>query len=364
MSQVAWPPINSYLMNAGPSSGAMTIDAANEVAAMIFKAPKTGNIRSVWYRPGIGGNGTITIGVYQVDPTTGLPASTPVPWATNTFVSKSIVTGDNSRACNSGNFAADAAVVKGQDTIAVCFICPGAGFPNMTVNTWQDSVLGLPYCALYTGSWAKVTASPFLILVYDDGSFAIPDGCAFFGQTSGTIAGVPENLNLTSATTPDLYGLRFQVPTWFRAHAIVPWLDADADCNVKIVDDTWAESSGGLLATGTLDPDVRSGTGANPHVITLNQDVVLQPGKWYRVLIEPTTTNGMTVYWAAMMDAAHWAAMPAGVLAHASFGKSVNGNSGWTDYNNTTDGFRMAFIYLLGDFLPTPTELVGGGLAA
>lgn len=360
MGHIIWPPFPGYTIATGLGTTSLTaIDASGEVCAFVVKAPKTGNIRSVWFHPTVNTGGTFTVGIYQVDNTTGNPANTPTPWATDTFVSKALVTGDSNDTVNSGDFTADAAVTVGQ-TLAVCFIAGSPG--NIQLRGFADAQGNFPYTDLFTGgSWVKNPVMPIVGLVYSDGTIEIPHGCMLSGIADGN--GIINSGSFATNTTPDLCALRFQVPWFFQVDGIATISDLDGPINLKIVTSDWDETSNGLLASGTSDPDERSTASTGLQLNTLDSPIVLPPRRWFRAVLEPTSTTGSALFYLPMLDEATLAAQPGGIYAHMSTGKTVSGDGSWTNYNNVTDGFRVPIIYLVGSFLPAPTRRVDGGLA-
>lgn len=345
-------------VSGAPSGTSFTIDGANEILAFVVRAPKSGNLRSVSYmHVGVGTGGDITVGIYQVDATTGNPADTPVAWATNTFVTKTTATTDANDLVNSGNFTADATVVAG-DVFAVCFINPAASFGNIQIGCFADSIpSGFPYSTLFTTAWAKSAQSPNLLLHYSDGSIEIPDGCYGIGDATGIGFG-GTTYTLSTSTTPDVMGFRLVPPAPMTVRGAWFWMDCDSPCNVKLVTAAWDGASSGLLATGVIDSDLRSSTSQGVFFCTFDTAVSLTAGTTYRVIIEPTTTTSLFVFGYSCSTSGQFNAQVFAGGMSVTTAKDPNDDTDWTNYNNGTDGYRLPWAGLLVTHLD---DGAGGG---
>lgn len=353
-------PSTPVVVSTTPSSTSITIDAANEIAAFIVRAPKAGNIRSVsWNCVGVGTGGDITVGLYQVDASTGFPADTPTPLAANTFATKTLATTDSNDHVGSGNFTADATVTRGQ-LFAVCFINPGASFGNIQIAAFADQIPGqFPYSALFTGTWAKVTNAPNIVLHYDDGTAEIPAGCFGLGTADGNgLGGISSAIS--TSTTPDVWGARIVPPFKMRVTGAWVWGDFDGDCNIKLVTAAWDGASSGLLASSAMDADVRTAATAGIAFVAFDTAVELDVGSAYRLIVEPTSTTNSTMYSIGCLTQAQFQAQCfAGAFALTT-AKDPNDDTDWTNYNNGTDGYRFPWCGFLVDQLD---DGAGGGSA-
>lgn len=350
-----WP-----LNQAGqPSFNSSTVDGANEIFAVVIRAPKAGNIRGAWWRMGsVTTGGDITVGVYQVDTTTGNPADTPVLHAANTSVTKTIATTDANDFIYSGNFTADATVTKGQ-LIAICFINPGASFGNMVFQNLAEGDPKFPYGTHFTTSWTKVSGHPNILLEYSDGTVAIPMGCVAIGDAAAT--SIPITATLSTSTTPDVWGAEITLPFPIRLSAVWFWGDDDGDYDVRVVTSAWDGASSGLLASGSGDSNVRVSAAANITLVELDATVEIAAGTRFRILVIPNTTTSMTCYSYPCVDSDHFGAQPlAGANFHLTTAKDPTGDGSFTDYDNGTDGYR---IPLMGMILDGFSDGVGGGSA-
>jgi hypothetical protein len=351
------PPIPIGVTN-GPGLSTLTTDAADEVAAFIVQAPKTGSIRGVWFRVQVGTGADRTIGIYQVDATTGMPSAPPTIWAANTNVVKTIGSGDNGDFIYSGNFTADASVTKG-DVFAVCFIAPAASAGNILFSLFSDTPgLQFPYPALYTASWAKSSNSPNVLLEYSDGTVAIPHGCYAIGDASGNTIST-RTFNNTS--TPDVRGARFRLPGPVRVNGCWVWADPDGDFDVKLVTADWNGASTGLLASKSIDKDITNNLSGGILFVDFDTTVELDASTYYRLVLEPTSATNFSMYEWHVVDADCFGAQPLGGEFHSTSAKDPNDDTDFTDYDNATDGYMIPFLGLCIDGIDDGAGGGGGG---
>lgn len=355
-----------WVNSAGPGSPSVvgnsstTIDAVDEVYGYVLRAPKTGNLRAVQFLMDTVTTGaTITIGAYAVDDTTGFPSDVPTALGTDSFITKAIATTDANDWVSSGNFTADVAVTKGQ-RLAICFINPGASAGNMRFAAFIDFTShDENYLVLYTGTWARTKSfQPILLLVYDDGSVAIPNGAQALG-TSSAVAFVETAIG--TGSTPDVMGARFKVPGPLRVTGAWTWVEYDGDANIKLVTADWDGGSTGLLATATVDSNCRVDLSDAIHVHEFDVAVELAADTWYRLVVEPSSATTINVWYYAVEDATVLGAQPLGVNWHLTTAKDPNDNTDWTNYDNATDGFRVFLGGLLIDGVSDGAAAGGGG---
>lgn len=349
-----WPNV----VSSAPSVSTLTTDAADEVAAIICRAPKTGNVRAIWSSMQVGTGADRNIGLYTVDLATGAPTSPPTAFNTNSFATKSLVVGDSNDLVSSGSFGTDCPVVKG-DLLSVCWIAPAASFGNILINTFADHTPDFPYRALFTGTWAKSPGVGILYFEYDDGTYEVPMGCIGAGDASGNIFTV---VTFNNGSTPDVIGGRFQFPGPVRVTSCWLWIDLDGGGKVYLIDAAWDGTSGDALAQATLDPDVRSGTAANIHEVEFDVAVDFAAGTNFRVVVEPDSGTSLSLHYRPLVNAGQLAAQPLGANFHYTSAKDPNDDTDWTNYNNVTDGFRVPFMGVIVDQIDDGVGGGGGGL--
>lgn len=341
-----------------PNTAALTTDANDEVAAIICRAPKTGNVRAIWSVMQIGSGADRTIGLFTVDLTTGTPTTPPTPYATNSFAIKTLAAGDSNDMVSSGNFGSDCPVVKGA-LLAVCWIAPASSPGNILISTYADWQPLFPYRALYTGSWAKSAGSGIVLFEYDDGSMEVPFGCLGSGDASGSSPFVTATFNNTS--TPDVVGARFKFTVPVRVNSVWVWADFDANANIYLVDEAWDGTALGALASAAIDSDVRAVTNGGAYLAELSADVVLAANTYYRLVVEPTSGSNLSLYYYTCASAAQLAAQPLGVNFHYTSAKDPNDNTDWTNFDNGTDGYRVPLMGLVVDQFDDGAAGGGGG---
>lgn len=172
----------------------------------------------------------------------------------------------------------------------------------------------LHYQANYSGSaWSKQIISPRLALVYSDGS-VVPVGW-FFPQAQ---VATP---NLSSSTTPDEVGLRFEMPFTGTLTQAALWTGAlgGAPFSFRVYDEA-DTLLGSFSVAGTHEIQ-----DTDSPVISHFDDILLERGSIYRFTALPGTTSNCTLgyfninnyvlpawpgksqfYWTQRTDAGAW----------------------------------------------------------
>lgn len=330
-------------------SSAISMSANNSKIGWVFRAPRTGNLAAVgWRTTAVSVGGTIDLRLETVDDTTGSPSGTLVD--TNTNVSLAITTGEANTLITS-TLTAAAAVTAG-DVIAWVPTNPGASPANLSAAglTLPGGNCNFPYLLQHNGtSWTKIsTAVPLLMVQYDDG--------IWYPVTGALPPATPVNTTaFSTSSTPDVRGLRFQLPVAVRVTGAWVSMDLDGDCAVRLVSTAYNQGAGtGILATATLDANVRGPNSATIYYVTFDTPVDLAASTYYRLIVEPTTTTNLSVYDASVASAAQLAAFAGGADFHLTTAKDPTGDGDWTNYNSGT--FRNPYMGVLFDAVD-----VGGG---
>lgn len=293
------------------TSSVLTLDAAGEKGAVIFRVPKTGNIRKIHFL-----TGTVTtwqnlrVSTQAVDAATGDP--------TGTVVQSGIVTGLNTddNIWKSATLSSDHAGTRG-DLLSVVFEFDST-VGNLVINNATLSGTSVDmynvYPDLYTGAWAKQARGPILILEYSDGSFI---------YTPGLLPIVPVALTtFNTGSTPDEVALRFSLPVPMKVAGASFLGRLTGDCDLVLYD-----AANTVLASASLDKDVIQSTAADVLMAAIfNTEVTLSASTIYRLAVKPTTaTNvrlmygdapsndaldamagGKNMYWSQRTDAGSW----------------------------------------------------------
>jgi len=328
------------------------IDAANEKAAAALGVPKTGNITKVGWRSNTVTTGaTIDVRLESLDAATGTPSGT--LFGTNTNGSQVVASTDDNTWFET-TLTSAASVTLGE-TLGVVFAQPGTSFGSMRVATGAGARWQFPYPLQYTSSWSKEIGYPIIAFGYDDGTWAIPYGCVAWSN-------LENSSSFSSGSTPDTKGIRFQFP--FGVRVVGAWLHgslSSADCAVKLVETTYNQAGGtGILASASLDKDNTNSTFSWLQLIQFSP-VELSADTNYRLVLEPGAGGGsLTVFYVSRTEIL--AACPGGSNFHLTTAKDPTGDGSWTNYNNSSDGFRVPFMGLIIDGIDIPAG--GGGGSA
>lgn len=319
----------------------LTLNVANEAVGFVFKAPKTGTIDRVVYA--LGATVNVTGGPLNFDArlesvgATGLNSGSLLAAGSN--ANDPIDQGqtlDNREI----TLTTPVAVTKGQD-IAFVLVAPSSGTFSVDVTTIGGDFTGrFPYCFNDT---TKVARVPVIGLRYNDATYAAPAGCVPYRIISSS--------TITSATTPDEIGNRFQYKVPCRVNAIALYLDPNASSEfvVRIYD-----ASDTVLLEYTFDSDVHADYGDGSMVFDLDEELELAANTTYRVTIRPTASNH-ELYYFEVENAAYLDMFDGGQVIHAT---ERTDNGAWTD-----TATRRYFIALRMSALDDGAGGGGGGEA-
>lgn len=309
-------------------SVAVTLDGSSEKCAHIQQIVRAGNIAAVsFYNAAITTGDTIKASIQTVDTSTGFPTGT--IWATATgnkaFGTVAVSTGETG--WSTITFG-EVAPVTQDDLIAIVFEYNSYAAGNM--RFYANIVVGgqsIPYAANnLTGSWAMLLRGGLGIVIgYSDG---------YYAQTNSEGVGAAASLALSQSTDPDEIGNYFQVPFTMRAYGMCVYADIDYDCTMSIL-----AADNTVLASGTAYAGARNTTGRAMLNMMFSASYTLQPSTWYRMIITPTTTSNVSVYYISVHTAAAMDVLDGGILCYAT---SRNNKGAWTDL--TTRRFAMSLL--------------------
>lgn len=327
---------------------AMTIDASGDKAAFILQVTKTGNIHKVHFRTAAthtaNGNADVRLETLSAAATPATPSGT--LWGTNTNGTQAVAAANT---WYTTTLTADAAVTEG-DQIAVVIVADGTLNTNIAAFG-DDTDVNFSYPLLFTASWATVSGQPIVVLEYDDGTTIIPPGCHAFSAINTN--------TYNTGSTPDSYGLQFQLPFGFRIRGGWFWNDLDGDAAIRLVSTSYNQGAGtGILTSVSWDKDVDEANTAGVHWFWFTAGYECSASTNYRLLIEPTTGTSLTLYDYTVNSSAIMDATDGGNNFHLTTAKDPTGNGSWTNYNNGTDGYRKPFIGIIVDGIEIPA---GGG---
>ncbi len=329
------------------------IDAADEAVAFVWKQPSNKTLSSFGWMAGTVTTGaTMDIRIETVDTTTGFPSGTLV--GTNTKGTQVVASTDDNTWFQT-SLTANASLLA-DNYYAAIVKQPNTSFGNLLVNRFDNVSPQFPYCLRNLGvsptvSWVKTSnVSPVGVLGYDDGTYEIP---------SGWYAGKANNsTNVSSSTTPDTWGVLFQLPFSARL-AGVEALIQDFTGKIQLVTSAYHQANAtGILGTITIEDDAFSTDSSNAAAAfpfdTSSNSTVLAPNTPYRLLFEPSTTENFSNLDFAVYNQGIYNACALGGNFCLTTAKDPTGNGSFTNYNNSTDGFRVPFINLKFDAIDTP----------
>lgn len=274
-----------------PTLQTMLIDAANEEAAGVFRAGKTGTIDKIGFLTGTVTTGaTVDVRLETVSLTDGDPTGTLLGTDSN---GSQIIADADDNTWFLVTLTTGVAVTKG-DLFAMTIVNPSVSFGNMDIRRirYDQDIFG--YSDLFTGTWAKSNEEPCFAFEYSDGSYAAVAG-AFPVDSVGKV-------NFNSSSTPDERGLKFKFP--FPVRVTGAWVEVDLDENADVV---LYDSDDSVLETISLDKDVRQGTAEGRIHILFSGTQELTKDVSRRLVLKPTTTTNIdlrefTIDAVAVMD--------------------------------------------------------------
>jgi hypothetical protein len=326
-----------------PATGTLLIDATGEKAALIFQSPFTGNLRTILFRTAtVTTGGTVDVRLETVDATTGDPTGSLAGATTNASVA--ISAGDDN-AIITATLTADAAVTRGT-LYAVVIVAGSPGNMNIATFDIDATSTGFPYGDLYTTSWTKQPRRMLCAIADDAGVFRNIPGVTFFWTLT--------ERNYGSGSTPDVWGIRFQVPFPCTVRGFWLTCEVDGDATVKLYDSDGVT----VLTSLALDTNQRGSTAEVTHRHVFPADVSLAKDTYYYLGLEPSSATTVGFYTASLPSLASMDAWDGGALVHAASAKDPSGTGSWTHYNNGTDGHLKAWM---GVELSAFDDGTGGG---
>ena len=290
----------------------MVIDAANEKAAGILRAPKTGIISKVGFLTATVTTGaTVDVRVETVNMSTGAPSGT--LFGTNTNASQ-IIQDTNDNVGFTVSLTAGASVNKG-DLLAIVIVNPPTSFGNMQIRINTSVTAGQAYQAAYTTVWSLGSNPMVTWLEYNDGSYAsIIDVSPF----------ITENLqSINTGTTPDEIALKFKLP--FPCRVTGAWFYSYSDDYDIVLYDSDGST---ILTSVSIDKDTFfTTTSLILGYVPFTGTAQLLKDTFYYLSYKPTTLANITVVTGDVPTAASMDSLPGGQNFH--YAARVNAGA-WT----------------------------------
>ena len=330
-----------------PTLSAFTLDASGEYLALIFRAPRAGNLRSIAARIAAITNAPDN-GLrfsFQGVGATGLPDGGVDQFAT--IAGASLVVGWN----DPGNFDADRAVVRGEVVAAVIdfpsFVVGDSLTVGRIASDAQAGTYGCPYAVL--NAVKQGGGLPNIAIMYDDGVYE-PLGSLVIPITALT------NVSYDSASALDEYGLTITPPCPMRCVGMggVMQMASGGVTEFLLYQGTT------VVRTATVDTDLIASNGADAfhEIVWDDGSYDLQANVTYTLALRPTDAANIDFVYMTLPSAAVAGAMLGGNTIHMS--ARVN-QGAWTHYNNASDGFLRPPLYaLLSAVQNQPPFVIGG----
>lgn len=339
--------------------GLQTSSIANsgEKVAFIVKIPKSGTLHKVGFLTGTVSNSqTLKVSFQNIDPATGNADGTPDQYrtvaspATNTWTTTGILSDDgtdtgNKRSVSIGEYIA--VVIEFDSTIGNVLISStytGAG------SRQRDG-----YVSRYASSaWTKYTNYVAnCLLEYSDGSYGHAPWLSVITHTN------PNYYNHVNST-PDEFGMRFQVPVPMTMAGIYVNARFDGDADIVLYDspsNVLATVPGydGTTSVDTVDKDIAYDILSYWGQWMFSTPVNLEPNTTYRVSLKPTTTTAVYYFAIAVPTNAALAQ-----FSSTAFYKTYRTDGGsWTDVDTQAPNWALIISAING---AEPTSGFGGGL--
>lgn len=354
-----WPhPLLAESVSLGTTAGTITFDATNDKLAWVGQAVVTDAVKKVTFRTGTLTTGcTMEIRIETVG-ADGKPTGTLWGANTNGTVAVSAATTQYTVTLTS-----NASVNKG-DIFAIVLQYNSGSIPNFTVTIQPTSMTGsdsphFPNKVFSNGgaAYGTIAATSYQMFVeYNTNGIMRHPGLSPF------VGGPPLN-NVTSASNPNEYALRFQVPFKCRcngAYVALANISAGADYTVSL----WPASSsviGDALATIAMDGDLTETTTRDGYMFVVwASPVILLPNTTYYLGWRADTANNAAPILFTVGAAGDMAAAPGGVQCYQSARNWSGGTAGaWTDTTTSLPAYGIA-IDQLDD--GTGNNVIGGGV--
>lgn len=322
------PPVQN---SAAPGFNGRTLDAAGEYQGHVFRAPKSGSLRSFQASFTVAtGSPTADFSYESVDQTTGLPTGTALGATNNCKVAGVSVTVGW---VDPGNFGEDASVTRGDLVAAVIRYASGTTFNTASpvnnnffpIGGGNTTVFnnGTPTRSVGTG----VSKLAFAVK-YSDGTYPyIPDSMP---QKDNTWS---ESFN--NSSNPNHRGNVYTNPTPKRCiggWCLVP--SSSQDFDLIIATNGWdgtADDDGSSNLYLSVDKDIY-GTNGYPAFLLSDQTIDFAAGSKYRSLVKPTTGTNITFYRMEVNSAAIMEQVGLTNLIYTA-ANNPTGSGDWTDTN-------------------------------
>lgn len=330
-----------------------TFDAVNDSYAVIFEAPKDGDLFNFEFRLAAGFTGTLRVGVVDLSGGGQFPGTTP------TFSHYADIVNPSSGWQAPGGYlgtggagsGSKKTVAKGE-LVCLCWSCTAFTSGAATLSLWNNGASshpwgqGVPYYGSSNagGGWAATTVSPLMSLYYDN---------AGSKETSATPVDPncqPFNTTETSVTidsgNPKMAGLKFRVAAEIAIDGAFVVIDPDATTTPRLVK---TGTTTDLISAATLKSAQRKSTSIGGTYIRFDS-VTIEANTWYRLLFENSgSATNVTFRSYDCNDTGDMAAAGSGADFHFTKSDtafaSLTGTDG-TDYTDTTTTCPLVALHI------------------
>jgi hypothetical protein len=256
-----------------------TLDAAGEYVAHIFQARSAMTISHVGFRPAtVSGSGTVDIRIETVG-TDGFPSGS--LWAANTNIAGTAL---STSTWSLQALTASASIATGEWVAIKIGYNSGTSVQTSRFNNATPRIYGRAYRAINTGTPTQSAyASAELIAVAGDSA------TTFYNLGGMTPATAETDTDFASGSTPNRYGIRFQIPFKARCRGFSFNSDQVGDFNAEIYSDAGA-LLGGIAVDGNNFIEGNDGA-----CFIIDDDVTLDANTWYRATVEATTVTNQEI---------------------------------------------------------------------
>lgn len=275
------PPVG---MAGAPTFANLSTDAANEKAAFVFQAPKTGSIDRIGFKTATVTTGGVSwdIRLETVNTSTGFPTGTLV--GTDTNVGKTIASTDDNTWFEV-TLTSAASVIEG-GYYAIVIAAPSSGSFNANFSYFADGFGGgFPCALLYTTSWAlSASGAPQFSVRYTDGTYP---------PISGVFPIVGSTTNVYNSTsTPNVYGNKIIMPFKCKIDGFWIWGDFDGDYMVNLYDSNGAT----VLVSGSGYAAIPATTSTSFNYGKFLTSYTLEKNTLYILGVAPSSASNVSIY--------------------------------------------------------------------
>lgn len=334
-----WLPTRTDENTTGINATVYRIDLSGEIAAMVVRAPKAGNltrceayINTVTNAPDNG----LRFSFQDVSTSTGLPDG--VVDQSATIAMGSVTAGWG----NPGDFDMARTVTRGEVVACVVDIPTFTSMDDVGMGGYNtSSTSGFPYGVSATNTKNGTTLMP-VGLRYDDGTYA------YVAAELRTATAITSR-SYQNDTTPDEFGVAFSLPfkttlAGFSAHLRFNSANNSADAVVY-------DGAGMAQVTDTLDGDVTSSvTSARWYNHYFSTPVTIAPNTTYRLVFKAGSSTLSTEVWYDQLNAV--SLMETSEAGQLFYGTQRTDAGAWTDYNSGTFLRPHISLYFTGLNVP------------